>query len=229
MTPVKEFGECLITVGENDYFFRPSFAAMSRIGDPKEIVRAFYDLHNDEFTPIWEASVTAYVQDEYDRMPDCVMRYIQSGALTRKAISAAHVVLSACCDDDIGNLIGWMQPAKNSKRSFVWRAGIMPAKNMVVIAQSLMTHGIIGRAKIRKLQRNESGEATNEFIASEYVIAARNHFGMSRAEAEQLTMTEFQLMLNAKYPEQKGFTREEYDAEADKFFERRKRRLANKK
>ncbi|WP_229718530.1 DUF6246 family protein, partial [Yersinia enterocolitica] len=27
----------------------------------------------------------------------------------------------------------------------------------------------------------------------------------------QLTMTEFQLLLKAKYPEDKGFTREEYD------------------
>ncbi|MCL7648079.1 DUF6246 family protein, partial [Enterobacter hormaechei] len=37
----------------------------------------------------------------------------------------------------------------------------------------------------------------------------------SREEAENLTMTEFAMMLNAKYPDQKGFTREEYDAVMD--------------
>lgn len=34
---------------------------------------------------------------------------------------------------------------------------------------------------------------------------------MNREEAEQLTMTEFVMILKAKYPDEKGFTREEYD------------------
>jgi hypothetical protein len=38
---------------------------------------------------------------------------------------------------------------------------------------------------------------------------------MNRAEASQLTMTEFQMLLAAKYPDQKGFTREEYDSIAE--------------
>lgn len=48
MTLAKEIGECLITVGEGDYFFRTSFANIMRIGDPQEIVQVFYDIHNDE-------------------------------------------------------------------------------------------------------------------------------------------------------------------------------------
>ncbi len=55
----------------------------------------------------------------------------------------------------------------------------------------------------------------NEFNAFEYISAARNHFHMPRAEAERLSMTEFQLLLAAKYPLQKGFTREEYDHVVD--------------
>lgn len=229
MTPVKEIGECLITVGDEDYFFRPSLIAMSRIGEPAEIVQTFYDLCNDEVVPFLERSGAAFIRDDYDRLPACVIQYIQSGMLIRKALMASHSVLTACCEDDVSQLIGWMKQSKNNRRSFVWRPGLMPVHNMVVVAQSLMMHGIIGRAKIRRLQRHDTNATTNEFIASDYVIAARNHFGMRRSDAEQLTMTEFQLMLNAKYPEQKGFTREEYDAEADKFFERRKRRIANKK
>ncbi|OKP03889.1 hypothetical protein Xedl_01398 [Xenorhabdus eapokensis] len=38
---------------------------------------------------------------------------------------------------------------------------------------------------------------------------------MSREEAEQLTMTEFQMMLKAKFPDEKGFPHEEYDAVID--------------
>ena len=52
------------------------------------------------------------------------------------------------------------------------------------------------------------------------------HLGMSREEAEQLTMTEFQMLLAAKFPEQKGFTKEEYDTVTDDFLERQARRRA---
>ena len=83
---------------------------------------------------------------------------------------------------------------------------------MVIVAQNLMMHGIIGKAKVRKLQRYETNETTAEFRAADYIMAARNHFGISREEAENLTMTEFSLLLNAKYPNQKGFTREEFDS-----------------
>jgi len=38
-------------------------------------------------------------------------------------------------------------------------------------------------------------------------------------------MTEFTMMLSAKCPDQKGFTREEYDQVADDYFERKAKRL----
>ena len=226
MTPVKEFGECLITSGDKEYFFRPSLLAMTRIGEPAEIVQTFYDLCNDEATPLIQQAAQVYIRDEYSRLPDCVLRYIQSGILSRKAVMAAHAVLTACCDDDIGELVGWMKPGKSRKRGFMWRPGTMPAPEMIIVAQNLMMHGIIGKAKVRKLQRHETSDTTNEFRASEYIVAARNHFGISKEEAWQLTMTEFQLMIIAKYPEQKGYTREEYDHAADDYFARRKRRQA---
>ncbi len=215
MTPIKELGECVIGTGDREFFFRPSFRNMARIGEPEEIVQAFYDLCNDEATPLLQRAAEAYIRDEYSRLPSCVTQYIQSGLLARKAIMAAHTVMSACCDDDIGELIGWMKPAKASKRSFVWRRGSMPPENMVIVAQSLMMHGIVGKAKVRKLQRYETNETTSEFRATDYIMAARNHFGINREEAENLTMTEFALLLNAKYPNEKGFTREEYDEVMD--------------
>ena len=102
-----------------------------------------------------------------------------------------------------------MKPGKTKRRAFVWHKGVMNPQDMVILAQSLMMHGIIGKAKVRKLQRHETNEKTSEFRAADYVIAARNHFGISREEAENLTMTEFSLMLIAKYPDQKGYTRED--------------------
>lgn len=221
MTPYKEIGECLITVGEDEYFFRPSFAAMSRIGEPREIVQAFYDLHNDEVTPLVQRAL-----DAYGTLPPWLVQYVSKKEIAKPAIMAAMSVLSACCELDVGALTGEIIPGKSGKWTFVWRKGGMTAQEMVLIAQSLITHGIIGKAKVRKLQRHEGGQATTEFNAFEYISAARNHFGISRAEAEQLSMTEFQMMLAAKYPDQKGFTKEEYDSVADDFMAKKAKRLA---
>ncbi|WP_338637051.1 DUF6246 family protein [Erwinia persicina] len=221
MTPYKEIGECLIIAGEDEYFFRPSFAAMSRIGEPQEIVQAFYDLHNDEVTPLIQRGMEAY-----GTIPAWLLAHVSRREIGKTAIMAAMSVLTACCEHDLSRLIGEIIPGKSGKWAFVWRKSAMPAVEMVLIAQSLITHGIIGKAKVRQLQRHESNQATTEFNAFEYISAARNHFGISRDEAEQLSMTEFQMMLAAKYPDQKGFTRDEYEAVADDYLAKKARRLA---
>ncbi|KLW57553.1 hypothetical protein SK56_02174 [Enterobacter sp. MGH128] len=105
----------------------------------------------------------------------------------------------------------------------------MPKNDIIVLAQHLMQHGIVGKAKVRQLQRHETGERTTEFKAFDYISAARSHFGMSRDEASKLTMTEFQMLLAAKYPEQKGFTREEYDSIADEYLAKQAVRRENAK
>lgn len=220
MAPAKEIGECLITVGEDDYFFRPSFANMMRIGDPQEIVQAFYDLHNDEQSSLVRRSVAAF-----GGIPTWLASYLNRPQSSKQAVYAAMNVLAACCDEDISPLIGELRPGKSGKWLFVYRKGFMPVSDMVLIAQSLIQHGIIGKAKVRKLQRHEGGQASSEFNAFEYINAARTHLGMSREEAEQLTMTEFQMLLAAKFPEQKGFTREEYDAVANDYLARKERKL----
>lgn len=221
MTPYKEIGECLITAGEDEYFFRPSFAAMSRIGEPQEIVQAFYDLHNDEVTPLLQRAM-----DAYGKIPAWLVDYVNRKQVAKPAMMAAMSVLAACCVIDTSKLTGEIIPGKSGKWAFVYRPGLMSTVEMVLIAQSLITHGIIGKAKIRQLQRHESSQATTEFRAFDYISAARNHFGISRDEAETLSMTEFQMMIAAKYPDQKGFTRDEYDAVTDDYLAKKARRLA---
>lgn len=224
MKPLKELGECLISFGDNDYFFRPSFINMTRIGEPKEIVQAFYDLHHEEVSSLLQSALEAY-----GAIPDWLIKHIKTTSYGRKALMSAMTVISACCERDVTPLIGEIRPAKASGKAFKLRRGQMDEFDMLAIAQSLITHGIIGKARVRKLQRHEGGEATNEFNAFEYISAARNHFGMSRAEAEQLSMTEFQLLIAAKYPDQKGFTKDEYDAVADEYLAKKARRLAKAK
>lgn len=219
-TPLTDIGECLVSVGEYDFFFRPSFLAMTRIGSPTEIVQAFYDLHNDEATQLMQRAVEAY-----GRVPAWILEHIGQPQFSKRAVEVAATVLQACCDEDVAPLTGELKPGKTGRRGFVWRRGEMSIEMMIWVAQSLISHGVIGKARVRKLQRHESTETSREFNAVEYINAARTHFGIGRQEAESLTMTEFILLLNAKYPDQKGFTREEYDAVADDYLRRKQERL----
>ncbi|WP_239952713.1 DUF6246 family protein [Pantoea sp. Z09] len=220
MTPLKEIGECLVIDGDDEYFFRPSLIAMSSIGEPGEIVSTFHALHSDAAKPLLRR---AY--DAYGAIPHWVIDHARRPEFTKPAIYAAMDVLTACCNRDASPLVGVLVPSKTKKRTFLYRPGKMPAADIIIFAHSLMTHGIIGKAQVRRLQRHEGGQTTSEFNAFEYISAARNHFGMSRSEAEQLTMTEFTMLLAAKYPDQKGFTRDEYDKVADDYFERKAKRL----
>lgn len=221
MTPLKEIGECLISAGDSEYFFRPSLINMTRIGDPADIVQALYDLHNDEAGEMVRQAMSAY-----GAIPAWLATYLSAPQYGRKAIIAAMTVMQACCVEDVAHLVGDIVPGKSGKWAFVYRKGKMTSAEMIIVARSLIVHGVIGKAKVRKLQRHESGSASSEFNAFEYISAARTHLGMSREEAEQLTMTEFQMLLAAKYPDQKGFTREEYDTTRDEFLERQARRRA---
>lgn len=220
MTPLKEIGECLITVDGEDYFFRPSFANMTRIGEPDEIVQAFYDLHNDEVGGLINRAISAY-----GCIPEWLVAHIKKADYGRRAFMAAVVVMNACCDRDAEPLTGVFQPAKGKGRTFKIRKGALPDSDILLIAQSLIAHGVIGKAKVRRLQRHESGETSTEFRAVDYIVAAQAHFGMAEQEAGNLTMTMFQMLLATKYPEQKGFTREEYEQVTDDYLARKARRL----
>lgn len=130
---------------------------------------------------------------------------------------AAACVLHALCDqgdeDAPAKLIGYHDLNATAAR-VPWVPGSMPPAEQVIIARHLMRHGIVGTADPGKAG---SGEYAAEFVASEYIAAARVHLGLSAAEAEALSMTEFQQLLAMKYPEQGAAakplpTAEEYEA-----------------
>ncbi len=219
MTALKEIGEIGISdsrEGGKDFLLRPSFTAMARLGEPAEIVRIYGTVNGSDAQKLLVACAGAL---------KCVPAWVSPSfnLLADRLLSAAMHVMQSCCDEDLTAVIGeW----KGWSRYVVYRPGMMPRNDIIVIAQQLMQHGLIGKAQVRRLQRHESSETTTEFRAFDYISAARSHFGMNRDEAAALTMTEFQLLLAAKYPDQKGFTREEYEAVAEDYMARKARRIA---
>lgn len=109
----------------------------------------------------------------------------------RAEIEAGYVLACLCDQDDPTPLIGWID--SDGLRN----PGTMPAAEQVILARHLMHHGIVGKAKPSK----GGGQYSDRFDAAEYIAAARVHLGLSSADAEGLSMTEFQTMLAMKYPE----------------------------
>lgn len=128
---------------------------------------------------------------------------------------AAYVLACLADEDDVTPLVGaWDEIDGKLTRV----AGTMPDDELVILARHLMTHGIIGKAK----PGDGGGEYSAEFNAHEYVAAARVHLGLSSQDAEALSMTEFQTMLEMKFPQQKKPdipTAEEYEASMKAFEE----------
>lgn len=123
--------------------------------------------------------------------------------------TAAYVLACLCDQGDATPLVGWSEMDGNK---IVRRPGAMPDAEQVIMARHLMRHGIVGKAKPDK----GDGKYSDSFDATEYVSAARVHLGLSSADAEALSMTEFQQMFAMKFPEANKArdvpSREEYAA-----------------
>lgn len=208
-TPLTEIGEMRISLSDRSFFFKPSFRAMNEIGTPKEIVEVYAKLNGiDYVAPLQHVEYLPFGAQMQ------VMKTISKSAYGRHVLSAAYIVMQSCCEDDISVLIGGWKPTPRGVR---YVPGIMPVGDIIIIARNLMQHGIIGKSPLKVPERlEEQGKkTTNEFHASQYIISARTHFDMTRDEAENLSMTEFQMMIKNKYPEPKGLTKEERAAEYD--------------
>lgn len=208
-TPLTEIGEMRISLSDRSFFFKPSFRAMNEIGTPKEIVEVYAKLNGiDYVAPLQNVEYLPFGAQMQ------VMKTIGKPVYGRHVLSAAYIVMQSCCEDDVSVLIGGWKPTPRGVR---YVPGIMPVSDIIIIARNLMQHGIIGKSPLKVPERlEEQGKkTTNEFHASQYIISARTHFDMTRDEAENLSMTEFQMMIKNKYPEPKGLTKEERAAEYD--------------
>jgi hypothetical protein len=152
-----------------------------------------------------------------------------------KAEAAAADVLAGLCDpactEALPALIGQPEATSTGVR---WQGGVMPPDERVILARHLLQHGMVGKARPDAKGAAKAGQYAKRFDVAEYIAAARVHLGMSAADAEALSMTEFQTMLEMKVPEQVGGgrrdvpTAEEYEAGMKAFEELKARRAAGK-
>lgn len=224
MKPITSIGECLISTADHDYFFKPSFINMTRIGAEGEIVGVYSTLNGYEISRVVNNSI-----NNIGMVPECIMKAISKPAYGKPILNAAILVMQSCCDDDISPLVGTYKP---TPRGMKYMPGMMPIKDIVIIGKSLAEHGIIGKVNRRVLQREEGKKSnySNSFRVIDYISSARTHFNMTREEAQNLTMTEFQELIKIKFPDtEKGLTRDEYDATKVAYLKKQKERIERAK
>lgn len=125
----------------------------------------------------------------------------------RAAQDAAYVLACLCDQDDVTPLVGGVDDGDLPRE--------MTIGQRIIIARRLMHHGIIGKANPSK----GDGKYSDSFNAHEYIAAACVHLGLSRADAESLSMTEFHTMFEMKFPDSKARevpSRDAYTAFMDK-------------
>lgn len=108
----------------------------------------------------------------------------------RAAETARYVLTGLCEQEDPLPLVGWLDEGGV-------HPGLMPKGEQLIVARHLMVHGIMGSARPGK----GDGEFCDTFNADEYISLARVHLGLSAAEAEALSMTEFQALWAVKFPD----------------------------
>lgn len=177
MPALTEIGQVGIMTGDGrEYVLHPSLFNIAAIGSPEEIVSTYADLH------YMDAELANALAQSGNTA--AFNAYIERCHKTQ-ATAAAIVILA--CGGDL-ELVGCYG-----------EAGKMPDADQIIIARHLMQHGIVGKVK----KSGGGGKYSPRFDASEYIDAARIHFGMSQKDAGELTMTQFGRMLDMKFPEQK--------------------------
>lgn len=166
-------GEVAIYVDGQEYTLRPSFAAMQELGTPEEI----------------EA-----------RLIKC-MDTLKSEYVSTWDLAACYAVIDACGGSAIPD--SWVGNIQIDGERATWTEGTEPPSAMVIVANHLLSFGIMGKpnkARLRKAASAKPSASKSLFDPLEYVGTAIAHLGLNRDDAWNLTMVEFQRAIDAKYP-----------------------------
>lgn len=193
MRVLTDIGEVGITAGERQVKFRPSLDAMARLGSPEEIVEKFVALHQPppviEHMP-WDKPGAMV---EGDKLTLQIFR-----RHWRDMLFLSWEVLTACCDEDIADIIG-----EPGEKYGSYRIRQVQPEIMLALARSLMHYGCIGNAHSQDKGKSSAGEYSRAFDPMQYVTLAVTHLGMAEADAWNLTITSFQAHWEAKHGKQK--------------------------
>jgi len=177
MQVLTDIGEMGVQVGERYVKFRPSLAAMARLGTPKEIVETF---------------VTVCGAPPLSGNP--VLDEPRVKSWRRDQFAAAVNVLYACTEEAIDWLVGYV----NERYRYV--RGALPLADIVGLAAGLLKHGVLGDIPPEATRGAKKEDYISEFKARDFAAAAMAHLGATEAQAWDMTMTSYIIAMRAKFP-----------------------------
>lgn len=198
MTVNTEIGQLHVRCDGHDYIFSPSLLAMTRIGSPEYIIDCFVKVFGGHYP---------------QNVPDnpWIQKVISSPVYGRPMLSAALIIMQACCDDDITPLAGEFR--FNAAGRQIYRPGRMDVKNIIILAQHLIHHGVTGDNAIPATE--DSGGYSSQFDARTLVYSLVAHMGITEERAWEMSMTAINYLLRARFPElnkPKLPSQDDYDA-----------------
>lgn len=181
-------GEMVISAMVNgegrDYLLRPSFYAMSQLGEPDQIERTYDKCKMAMRVITYGKSYCLTDTVSHDQLAHCI-----------------NVIEACSINDDLPDeLLGWFQLSAKQDR-LLYRAGALDVKEIIIIANHLMKWGMIGQPDPMRLRMpRKKGEQPKQFDPVEYVGYAIQALHLSKSDAWDLTMFEFQRAIEKAFP-----------------------------
>lgn len=180
MGALVHIGEVGIHHAGGSLILRPSLLAMSRLGEPKEIV----------------STLSVVFGEGINCKPGA--RQLRGWKLAHQnQLRAALQVWHACApeDADLDWITGWFSIRGG------WNMGRTDPADVILIAQSLLRHGVLGDPEPRDESEPERDEDFSPgFDCRHHAALAMGHLSLSEAQAWDMTMTGLRVALEAKYP-----------------------------
>ena len=111
-------------------------------------------------------------------------------------IELGREILKACSDNP--DIDKYLIKCKNKEPQPT--DNTISINDQVIVAAALMRHGIAGVNRPEYAGSKEKTKAADKFDVNKIVADAMIHFGLSKGEALNLTMSEFCYLLAAKFP-----------------------------
>lgn len=186
-----DIGHFEIKAGGSCYNLIPSFENIMKLGDGEELIDHYSVLHGINDYP--ENTKALYDYNMY-------------------TIGLSSQVIRACSDKDISNLLVDVVDRNETFKLKKSTSQTITPEQQVIVAAGLLRHGISGVNKDKKKTKGESAKTIDLW---DFVNTARVHLEITKEEALSLTMTEFNRMMDIKYPPEKNAAEEITDEEYD--------------
>lgn len=120
-----------------------------------------------------------------------------ASTLQRTLIDMSHDVFMACCDKP-QQIKKYLVETRNGKPHFISRHAVS-ISDQIQVAAALLRHGIAGVNRPRNALTGK-GKPMDRFDVYRFIADAKQHFGVTLTEAQNMTMTEFYYHLAAAFP-----------------------------